>query len=150
MNDIETKVINVKLGVAEVSSMVDRAVAIHREVEKLNKELGELKAGLRDIAETGAFPKEGNTVEIRSSIEGGCAQVVYLKDTPRLVEGRDPLDLKAGLTASQFALLFEEKVVLNAPDAFEAAFRLLPRATQRQVSKYVAWRPNTPQVRLSK
>lgn len=133
------------------ASNVDRATDLDRLIKSLSEELDGIKAYLREAAQSGAFPaNDAGTVEIRSEATGNVAQVVFPKETPTVLKGTDPLVLEASLTASQFNLLFKKVVQLQPAEAFESAFKQLPKKLQDKVKKVVAWRPNTPTVRLPK
>ena len=141
--------VGIAVDTAAAGGKVDRAVFLNRQVEAFSKELDAVKAELRALAATGAFPStETGAVEIRSLESGDAALVAPVKDTPTLVKGADVTALKACLTASQYDLLFREVVQLQPASDFEAAFAQLPKKLQERVKKAVSWRPNTPQVRL--
>lgn len=148
---IENVTVNVTLNKAEVYAKVDRGVELHRAIETQAKELEEIKAYLREAADTGAFPAtETGTVEIRSPETENCAQVVPCKDTPVIIAGKDLTALKAGLTAGEFDLMFREVIAMQPTAKFETAFNAAAKKVQNVVRRFVAWRPNASQVRFSK
>lgn len=148
---IENVTVQIAVNKAEVYAKVDRGVELHRSLEAQKKELDEIKAFLREAAATGAFPATGTgTVEIRSPETENCAQVIPCKDTPVLIAGKDIAPLKASLTEGQFKLMFREVIEMQPVSDFETAFGAAAKGVQNLVRKFVAWRPNSSQVRFSK
>lgn len=148
---VEAVTVQVAVNKEEVYRKVDRGTELRRLIEESTKELDQIKAELREAAATGAFPAtETGTVEIRSPETENCAQVVPCKDTPVLIKGVDHALVKGILTASQFGLMFREVIALQTVERFEEAFAAAPKKVQNLLRKFVAWRPNDPQVRFSK
>lgn len=148
---IENITVQVAVDLAEVHRKVDRGVELNRLIKEQEKELEAIKAYLREQAATGAFPAtETGTVEIRSEETQNCVQVIPCKDTPGLIKGVDMTSLKSQLTQGQFDLMFREVIVMQPAAAFETAFGAAAKKVQNIVKRYVAWSPNTSQVKFSK
>lgn len=148
---VETVTVQIAVNKAEVYAKVDRGTELHRLIEAQTKELNEIKAFLREVAFTGAFPTtETGTAEIRSPESENCAQVIPQKDTPVLIEGKDLTALKAQLTAGDFNLMFREVIAMQPSATFETSFGAAAKKVQTIVRRFVGWRPNSPQVRFSK
>lgn len=143
--------INIAVDMAEVHRKVDRGTELHRAIETNEKELAEIKAYLREVAKTGAFPvTDTGTVEIRSPESENCVQVCPQKDTPVIIDGKDLSSLKAQLTAGDFGLMFREQITMQRTEQFEKSFNAAAKKVQTIVRRFVAWRPNAHQVRFPK
>ncbi len=148
---IDSVGIEVVVDVTRAHALVDEGTSLRREIEEKSKRLDQIKAELRELAKTGAFPKtETGTTEIRSPESENCAQVIPCKDTPVLIKGVDTSKLKADLTQGQFDLMFREVVQMQPVDKFEEAFGAAAKKVQNVVKKFVAWRSNESQVKFSK
>lgn len=148
---IQNVTIQIAVNKEEVYRKVDRGTELRRLIEESAKELEQIKAELREVAKTGAFPAtDTGTVEIRSPETENCAQVIPCKDTPVLIKGVDTAKLKADLTAGQFDLMFREVIQLQEVSKFEESFKVAAKKVQGIVKRFVAWRPNEHQVRFSK
>jgi hypothetical protein len=136
---------------AEVYAKVDRGTELRRLIEIYTKELDEIKAYLRDVANTDVFPiTNTGTVEIRSPESMNCIQVCPQKSTPVVIVGKDLADLKTQLLGTQFNLMFREVIELQPVSSFEKAFNSAAKDVQNIVRRFVSWRPNVSQVRFPK
>lgn len=148
---VDTVTIEIQVDKARAYALVDEGTGLRREIEEKTKRLEEIKAELRELAKTGAFPKtETGTTEIRSPESENCAQVIPCKDTPVLIKGVDTTKLKADLTSGQFDLMFREVIQMQPVEKFEESFKAAAKKVQNVVKKFVAWRPNESQVKFSK
>jgi hypothetical protein len=149
---VESVTIDVKVDTKRAFALVAEGTTLDREIKEKAKRLEEIKAELREFAKApDAFSvTETGTVEIRDPESQVCAQVIPCKDTPAVIKGTDLKALKALLTTSQFDLMFREVIQMQAVKDFEEAFNAAPKKVQNQVKKFVAWRPNAPQVKFSK
>ena len=148
---IESVSIQVQVNKEEVGRKVDRAVELHRLLEEQETELKALKAELRQVALTGAYPRtETGAVEIRSPETQNCALIVQCKDTPVFIKGANREAVREVVTQSEFDLMFKQVIEMVEPSKFEPAFGLLPKGKKKALLKVITFRPNDAQVRLSK
>jgi hypothetical protein len=138
------------LSAGDVSSVVDFAIELHREVTQLTKELEALKPYLRAEGVKRQALSGENSVEIAGKL--GVATIVGVKPVPMAKKGMDLASLEASLPPEVFHSLFVKRVAVVvdiAADYETKALRLNP-AQKAVLSNYVEITTSTPRVNLPK
>ncbi len=131
-----------------VTTAVDAAIELNREVNAASKELEVLKGFIRKAAEAKAALEGGSNTELEGSL--GVAQVVFPKAAPKAKKGVDLLSAEAALPEAVFATLFTKRVVVEFAPDFEEKMATLTPAQKAALANLVEVVAATPRVNLPK
>lgn len=129
----------------DLGAVVDYVIGLNRKKVRIDKELDEAKAYLRDTARE----KQGGRKEIELEGLSGEVTVVFQGLAFKVKKGADLNELRVNLPEEVFAALFKRSVVvvpaMGADDFLEV---LLQQTTahQRTIAHYVEVEEQTPKV----
>lgn len=130
-----------------MADAVDYAIALTRDLEDLERELGTIKRYLREEGLKLAAQKGGRTATLQGSL--GTAQVVFTKPSPKARRGADLLEAEKSLPPEVFQRLFAKKVSVEIVADFEEKARSLTLAQRAVLQKLIRIASSTPRLILS-
>lgn len=126
--------------------VVDVAVEMNREINRLSKELDALKAALRDQGMAQIAVDGGNNVTFTGST--GTAQVACVRASPKTKKGVDLLAAKATLPADVWESLFTVKTTVEFAEGFDEKVAALTTAQKAVVNGLYEMVAGTPRVTI--